>query len=605
MRNVAVPQTEAYAPAVIVIRPAREGASPVAVAKPRGAGGTPRGTKPSVTREGNRVTVDNGICRLQVSPETGGLIESLATAGHDPQPLLGRMSFGTLQRHLWLGGDLKLGPETLKTVEVVNLDGQVATIARGLVSRTIGGVAEPALDYEARLVVDDSPDIKFLCSVTPRMNIFEVLGSLATTLSFPGADRWAAHTVEGLLYDDLVPRRSADLPLQSLYAHPHSDRLYASDTIPLDPANGFIGAEWPDGRYVLVRDIKGWTAGVPQQVMVKERLGDALGLHGVIAWATGRKPLTLNKGQSHGLSLTLSVGFRGETGLREATRRGVESGPVNLRAEGARYVVRTPLYRADFLRSAGGSIEHLQLNGVGGTALGGSNVYSDYGLYPDWTDPSGSKIKTNASANADIEPEVTIDRQPDRLALTFAGFLRQPNTFGRGIAGPPTDYRVTYGFSTGPAVEVECAVRPRVARAQVKAFLAQTLALPDAGPWAVYTGREPRLVAAGRPPGPGDRVWQSAGRHIQDADEPRLLVEAPAKPGGRLCAEFSDFKGLEEVQNLFYLQGRTDAVLFAAFLDGQPEDLRPRWRTVRYRIALHAGTLGEVTKQLQLPAPKG
>jgi hypothetical protein len=77
-------------------------------------------------------------------------------------------------------------------------------------------------------------------------------------------------------------------------------------------------------------------------------------------------------------------------------------------------------------------------------------------------------------------------------------------------------------------------------------------------------------------------------------------VELP----GPVCAEFSDFAGLKDVQNLFYLQGRADSILFAAFLDGQPEDLHPRWRTVRYNLTLHPGALVDVAKALGLPLPQ-
>ena len=44
-------------------------------------------------------------------------------------------------------------------------------------------------------------------------------------------------------------------------------------------------------------------------------------------------------------------------------------------------------------------------------------------------------------------------------------------------------------------------------------------------------------------------------------------------------------------------------MLFVAFLDGQPEDLIPRWRTVWYQITLHQGAMAEVARKLGLAAP--
>jgi hypothetical protein len=194
----------------------------------------------------------------------------------------------------------------------------------------------------------------------------------------------------------------------------------------------------------------------------------------------------------------------------------------------------------------------------------------------------------------------TIDRQPDGLRLTFDGVFRDSSWSGRPIPEPRTQYRVSYEFADAPSVAVECSVRPQVTKAQAKAFLAQTLGLPSAGPWAIYRGEPARLIASGQPPGPGDRVWQSANDPLTDADHPRLFFEAP----GPQCVEFSHFTGLEEVQNLFHLQGRTDSTLFVALLDGRPADLTPRWRTVRYRITLHPGSLSEVLNALGLPAPE-
>jgi hypothetical protein len=485
-------------------------------------------------------------------------------------------------------------------VAVAERVNEVEVVSRGLVTRTLGGQEQPALEYEARYVVGVGSEVKCTLRLTPQVNISGVLGSLATTLAFPGATRWSANTLEGLLYDDLLARRSIDEPYRSLYSHPHSDRLFASQPVPLDPESGFIGAEWPDGVCLLVRDLRGWATDVPRCVMLKERLGDQLGLHAVIAWADGRQPLSLTRGRTYELTQTLSVTRGGEAEVRRAARRREPTGPVRFHAEGSRYVVDTPVLHAAILRSAGGSLEELSLKGASRSALAGSNVYSDYGIYLDWTDPSGNKIRTTAPANEDPEPDVAIGRQPDRLALTFSGMLRQPNSFGRGVAGPPTEYRVTYAFDTGPTVAVECAVRPHLSQAQVKAFLSQTLFLPGAASWVAYTGEPPQPAAAGKPPGPGDRVWQSLAKRLGDADRPRLLVELP----GPLCAEFADFAGLKDVQNLFYLQGRDSSVVFAAFLDGQPEDLRPRWRTVRYRVTLHSGTLAEVLRKLGLPAPK-
>jgi len=595
MKSVGV-SLDPYSPAVILIRPVgqlptkREAPAPARLL----------GRMPKVVRAGNRIMITNGIYQLQIGPDAGGLIESLGTTGPGARALLGPTVFASPERRLWLGGDLRLGPGTFLSLDTTERNDEVTVVARGVVTRTIGGKPQPALEYEARYVCGTGPEVKCALRLTPQVNITGVLGSLATTLAFPNAARWTANTVEGLLYDDLVTRRSSDLPYQALYAHPHSDRLFASQSIPLDPDRGFIGAGWPDGTLLLVRDIRGWAAGVPQYVMVKERLKDDPGLHAILAWADGTRPLSLAKGQTYELTHTLLIARGGEAAVNQAALVAGSAGAIDLRAEGSRYVVETPVYRAAFGRSRGGSLDELALKGMERTAIAGTNVYSDYGIYPEWTDPSGNKQRTTAPANEDVEPDVTIDRQPDHLRLTFSGLLRSPNAFGRGIASPPTQYRATYDFSVGRAVGVECAVRPNLVRSQLKAFLSQTVLLPSGGAWAVYTGEQPGVAAAGTPPGPGDRVWQSLTQHVGEADRPRVLVELP----GPVCAEFSDFIGLKDVQNLFYLQGRADSVLFAAFLDGQPEDIHPRWRAVRYNLALHRGALVDVAQALGLPLPQ-
>ena len=582
-----------YSPAVITFGPPREAPKP----PPPHYSPLPSVVKATALRDGDSVTVTNAHYTLRVSPETGGLIESL-TAGE--RTLLSPARFGTAGRRLWLGGDLALGPETFRSVAVTEHEGEVTVAARGTVTRNLGEEAEPALDYEAAYVCDERRVIRCSVLLRPRVGIEGVLGTLATTLAFPGATRWAAKTFEGLLYDDLLPRRADDQPYHTMYVRPHSDRLFSSESLPLDPDTGFLGAEWPDGTALLVRDMQGWAPGVPQCVMLKERLGDDRGLHARLLWADGSKPLTLRRGEVYELSYALEVLGDGGDDIATAAASGASATGLPLRAEGSRYIVETPEYRAVLGRSQGGSLESLTLKRAGADAIRGTNVYSDYGIYADWADPSGNKNRMNALSQLDIECVPTIDRQPDGLRLTFDGVFRDSSWSGRPIPEPRTQYRVSYEFTDAPSVAVECSVRPQVTKAQAKAFLAQTLGLPSAGPWAIYRGEPARLIASGQPPGPGDRVWQSANDPLTDADHPRLFFEAP----GPQCVEFSHFTGLEEVQNLFHLQGRTDSTLFVALLDGRPADLTPRWRTVRYRITLHPGSLSEVLNALGLPAPE-
>jgi len=263
--------------------------------------------------------------------------------------------------------------------------------------------------------------------------------------------------------------------------------------------------------------------------------------------------------------------------------------------EGARYGVETPTYRAALVRSKGGSLAELRLTDAPLPAIAGSNVYSDYGIYDDWTDPLGKKHKTNASSSEEPDPDVTVSRDGEDLVVSFAGRLRHPHGFGRSIMQPVTEHRVSYTFGVEPAIDVECAVRPHVTKDQVRAFLAQTLHLPGANAWAVYSGIEAIASGAG-PPTTGDRVWQSSAAKIGEADRPRIIVEVP----GGTCAEFRDFTGLQAVQNLFLTRGSGGCVLFVAFLDGQPVSVVPEWRVVRYRIDLHHGTIAEVVPRLGL-----
>jgi hypothetical protein len=556
-------------------------------------------TRPTATETAEGITVRNGLYELHVSRATGGLVDRLATVGVGGQTLLGPSRCASMDRRLWLGGGVALGAETLNALTTAQQNGTTTVVARGMITRRIGGADEPALAYEVSHVCDAGPEIACTLKLTPQTTVSGVLGSLATTLAFPGATGWSANTLEGLLCDELVPRRRDDLPYHAMYARPHSDRLYASNSLPLDPERGFIGAEWPDGTLLLVRDIRGWSAEVPRAVLLKERLGDQLGLHALLAWADGTAPLTLEKGQTYELQYRLRIERDGRQAVERLAASDAASGPIRLAAEGSRHIVETPVLRAVIGRSRGGSLEELTLKETGRSAIGGTNVYSDYGLYPEWTDPSGNKVRTNAPSHLDIEPEVIIDWSGQNPRLTYSGLLRHPNGFGRQVIEPRTQFRVSYGFGTGPYVTVTCAVRPQVTRRQMKAFLAQTLRLPGAGAWAIYTGDPPGLAAGGQPPGPGDRVWQSATQPVGDADRPRLLVELP----GGTCAEFADFGGLQDVQNLFYLQAPGDSVLFPAFLDGQAEDLVPRWRTVTYRVGLHRGALSEVAAALGLPGP--
>ena len=593
MRAVPV-ALDPYSSAVILVRPPAE---LPALAKTDVAEPALRGRAPGVERDGDRVTVSNGICRLQIGPDAGGLIEELVIGGQGVA--MGPTAFGSRDRRLWLGGDVSLGPEALQSVEVAEREGEVEVISRGTVTRLIGGQLEPALEYEARHLVDSSPSVGVSLRLTPRINITDVLGSLATVLPFPEAGRWTANTLEGLLHDDVVARRSADEPHHRMYAHPHSDRLYASQSIPLDPVNGFIGAEWSDDRVLFVEGIRGWESGVPRYVMLKERLKESEGLHGLIVWADGTRPLTLKRGETYELSYTLRVASGGERAMQLAAAEGRSPSRVRLRADGCRYSVETATYRAALVSSKGGSLaEFARPDSPPG--IGGSNVYSDYGIYGEWTDPLGRKNKTNASSNVEPDPDVAIQQEEDRLTVAFSGRLRHPHGFGRGVISPVTQHRTTYEFGPEPVIGVECTVRPHLTKKQVSAFLAQTMSLPGAQAWATYARDQLLASGTGAPPEKGDRVWESAVAKIAEEDEPSLIVELP----GPTCVRFSEFGGLEDVQNLFLTRGSGGGMLFVAFLDGQPEDIAPAWRTVRYRIALHDGTIGDVAGELGLALPR-
>jgi hypothetical protein len=331
--------------------------------------------------------------------------------------------------------------------------------------------------------------------------------------------------------------------------------------------------------------------------MLKERLGETEGLHGLIVWADGQRPLSLDRDRTYELRYTLHAASGGE---RAALPAASAPGPVRLRIEGARYGVETPTYRAAVVRSKGGSLAELRLTDAPSAAIAGSNVYSDYGLYDEWTDPLGHKHKTNATSSDEPDPDVTVLRDGDDLVLAFTGRLRHPHGFGRGIMHPVTEHRVTYTFGVEPAIGVECAVRPHVTKQEVSAFLAQTMHLPGAQAWAVYVGEA--LLASDIDPSStqADRVWQSIATGAEEQMAPRVLVGLP----GSTCAEFSEFDGLADVQNLFLHRSPGACTLFVAFLDGQPEELTPEWRTCRYRVRLHQGTITEVADRLGLPPPE-
>jgi hypothetical protein len=243
-------------------------------------------------------------------------------------------------------------------------------------------------------------------------------------VALPGATEWFVDTVEGRLHDQFFPLRGYGRPGRagSHYWREHgTDDLWLSETQPLHPQQGRVGARGPDGRWTVVR----FEGPIAQPVRLVERLDGTAGLYLM------------------GLSgTTASVSSLDSIPPAPDATVGCDVGGVHLRVVGPDYVVSTGHYTA-VLRRQGGVIRELW--------RGRRLLLSDHDLYAagkDFMVHGQWATDDRMNAASDVECGIHIGRTPHgELMLTFAGQVRGFQDGNRyGLREPALWYRNEYAF---------------------------------------------------------------------------------------------------------------------------------------------------------------
>lgn len=573
---------EPFGVALLRVIPESEG--PPAMPPPVPEPAPVRGHPPTALETPEGLVIENGIYRLTIGRENGGLIRELRSVPTG-RVLLGASRLSDEGNKLFLGTDIRLGPENVESLTFSVGDGNLVARATGTIHReTTGGVQQAVLAYEAVYETSDGPEIVVRWRLTPLVRTERVLGALVQTFDLGSPKEWFVNTAEGLLFDDYIVRHARDVQYRSRYVHGHGSRLWWSSLLPLHLEAPMLGARYDRGQYVA---LTGLTVPPEGSVWLKERDGEREALTAEVAWLDGSHAVTLVPGERGiGGGYTIRIGTATEQEIRRTAYPPESQSSPRVYADGAAYVVENDYYELRAVRGRGGAIAGLISKLTSGNMIDGGMVYTDYGLYPHSVDPSGNRQVTQATSSVDPECEVTVEREGTSVRLTFEGRLRNATWDGMNAMRPPTRYRLTYEADGSPRVRVTCAVRAEMALRGARAFLAQTLTVPAVTSWAATSAdgvdTEPR---------PGERAWQSS---VEGLAEQPAIVACDASTGTYVTLCNLDWSPRDKpLQNLFLLLGSPSGTVFLAFMDGQPADVNPEWRTVSYDLIVGAGTVGD------------
>lgn len=539
----------------------------------------PRDAALEVTEVDGDVIVQSAAMKLVVGRDNGGLIKRLEDS--EGNVVFRALGIEEGRRRLYLGAErISLGSRPTTELSWERTEGFITVTVRGSIMREAAGPLRPVMDYVLQYRVN-SGSIYVSCSLTAREPIENVLGSLVETFQFdPHATKWAVLTQEGFLHDWAIARRPSDTRYSGRYWRGTGDRVWQSRDIPsgMRMLTRTIAIQSPSGLWTHFHCQQGPSEGVPHNVMLKMRDGEAVGPHVRVEWLGGERPVTLRRGQALGLWYSVSFGNNKADALRlmceKSPTAAQQRGGLTLRVRGSRYELSNGKYDLAISRFGGGRIADLRLAGDTEALIQDSRIYTDGGIYADRITPSMEKIRNFVSSSTDPEAEMRITREDGRLLISFEGYLRSHN--GRSTPSPRTRYRVSYEMDASEALKVKVAVKPYATIPQAKAFLAQTLSLPRFNSFQVNAKGD---LAEGTPEPGSQRVWESKRQGF--ADDPWMLCKTGAGRSLRIAGP--DLA--RAFQNAFLFRSGGEAgIIFLAFNDFEPADIQPIWYEAEYTI---------------------
>lgn len=448
---------------------------------------------------------------------------------------------------------------------------RVAPSAGGLVLEYEGERGE--FSFSSRWLVRSDGIIHGSVSVTPVRASEPVIGQLYFAMGSSRAERWLTHTLEGDVGGPFFVRHPTPRELTGRFWHP-LQRLWEHTVIPLNPALPAFG--WQVAGHWLWLEFDEYPSdAIVDDIYLREYAPDGRpGLTAYVAFMEGR--------HGHSLSPDKPFTLRFRLLLDSEPRPRKLRLPVVLRADGANWYLEGAGYALCIARSSGGQARWLAPMPHRRPVCGKMYTYSDHGIFDQWTDSFGRKLRVTGSTDGDLEPDCWINPSVGELRLRFRGYMRQAGNW-RNIASPRVEYETVWHFDRSPRIRVYHRARPLTTpRHGRKAFLAQVIELPRVRRWAV--------LARGKALS-GSPKEDQAGRVIESRRIGRTV------DGFTIDTQTGRFRlqGLrawgEAPQNVFLLRvrDRPDYRIFLAMLDGQPVDLDARWRGFTYELVAEPG----------------
>lgn len=214
--------------------------------------------------------------------------------------------------------------------------------------------------------------------------------------------------------------------------------------------------------------------------------------------------------------------------------------------------ITNPHLVAVFSRARGGFLDSLRTR-EGQPLLGGSHVYTDFGIYAE---------RFYVGTACETTPTITIKRNGTAVVVRAEGLLRPDKP--RDLGKPQLAYLVEYRIEDSPAIKVSWRVTPDADKPDVdSAFFAHLLSCPSFSQWFAHTA-DGVVVEEDR--GCGQRTYQSAIDPL-DLDDP--WVGVLTREGKVLV--FSDLKASPPFGNVFFHEGSGGSTaLFFAWVSGPP-----------------------------------
>lgn len=525
---------------------------------------TAAGTGPSAAPPAPRAAPEvaglrlrSGAAELVVSEAEGGrilLVSAPGAALTDERLAEGR-------RKLFLGVppiDFGRAPTERGATEGLELAGHV----------TVPGADRPAVDFVRRYRVDHQGGFRVETVITPRVDLERANAQLVQSFELGPSPQVTIHTLEGeLRYGPRWPPPRNGVYEGARYRHPVGTVLWESCRLPLAPDGLWVGGESGLGLGELGASRPEWLQNV--------RLSRAAGADGQpttrleIAWLDGREPVTLRAGESVTLSFRLLT-----TPAQTAPSWTVE---------GSNYVFENAHYRLVLGRGAGGSIRELRArrgDGWGPNLIGRLRSYTDVGLYADWRDPLGQPQRSVVASDGDLEPDVAIHRDGDRLTVAFVGTVRGAYGGGLHVQHPYSWYRHELRLDSSSRIGLRLGFRPRSGYESIAlpAFVAHTIDLRGVRHWRA-SGAD-QVSERDAAPQMTQRCWQSREHGGLAADG--ITIDAA---GGTLRVRPGP--GAERLQNVFLFDAGGGAMtLFLAPFDLEPAPAPPVWVESEWSLEL-------------------